>query len=882
MPPAAGVPLASFGEQSLCGKAPTIRQTEWQQAYDASQGSNPYPAPDNSQSSKGIRWETVMTPGKTAARMQEKAETPLPAGSSLTLPLPVRGADLTGPSQAPNMQPFSYFAQAGWRMPHSWSYPHNQQPVVPQYPPHLWKAQPLPPSQHPQPQPQAYKHRKPREPLGPRPQASSVLRPPPLPRVAPPLPRIVLPLVDGISDVDPPDPIVFQTLDLLVADLRRLLCTPHEEQPFYFRGTYSIVADPAIGHAARIISVAWALIRGTPVSFNAGLFEHGDRHDAVIRHLDERTAGSTSQGHGAAPVRALRAPAHDQRRARRLCAFARPPGPADRRGAATLPDVDVPGGRFLGDSTGGMEEESALSRMHRGLEILDIVELICEQVGTPTCGCTKRHLSALARTATIFHPALNILWRDQYTIKNVLRCMPDDLWDITNTGDIFDTVRIRLLRVITPSDWERPLFYLHRVKSFHMDDFFEDARFFEALSFCPPGEFIFPNLERLYWFPRPLESFHNVRMFLSPSIKQITLGSISTIPHLTVLSTLAVKCPSLVNITIYITTGIQGLSLPVVSRFIRSLGPIESLLVPALDEAAFAHLAQLPSLQSLSLSNPQTAENIPELPADAAAFESLTELTVSTMEYATALLAMMATRPFVALMVRRPSEAHTQATARQFYLTVAKHCSPSSLRRICIYGAEGNMDPLTANQIATCSAGGDILSPLFSFTNLVHVDLVHSAGWNLDNPTVLAMARAWPRIEYLALEAGDLRHIRSRVTLEGLSAFAKHCPNLRRLEMTLDATVRPTIRKNGKQERMSYAALTCLKVALSPIKGPRHAAKFLSAIFPLLVETPTSYDDLLRDLDEDDEEELEVADDVADNHFRWKKVEEYLHEFHHH
>lgn len=74
--------------------------------------------------------------------------------------------------------------------------------------------------------------------------------------------------------------------------------------------------------------------------------------------------------------------------------------------------------------------------MHRGLQILELIELICAQVGTdgvhPLSKDESRDLSVLARTSKAFlNPALNVLWRHQDTIVNLLKCMPADLWDIS-------------------------------------------------------------------------------------------------------------------------------------------------------------------------------------------------------------------------------------------------------------------------------------------------------------------------------------------------------------------------------------------------------------------------------------------------------------------
>jgi hypothetical protein len=39
-------------------------------------------------------------------------------------------------------------------------------------------------------------------------------------------------------------------------------------------------------------------------------------------------------------------------------------------------------------------------------------------------------LAALARTSTGFqHTALDALWRTQYTLMNLINCMPSDLWE---------------------------------------------------------------------------------------------------------------------------------------------------------------------------------------------------------------------------------------------------------------------------------------------------------------------------------------------------------------------------------------------------------------------------------------------------------------------
>ncbi|KAJ6587587.1 hypothetical protein DFH09DRAFT_909630 [Mycena vulgaris] len=142
--------------------------------------------------------------------------------------------------------------------------------------------------------------------------------------------------------------------------------------------------------------------------------------------------------------------------------------------------------------------------MHHALSILEIVEFICQQTSD-----SGRHLSVLARTSTIFqNPALNVLWAEQSTILNLLRCMPDDLWDISRTDYNPYITHIRLRRVITSTDWERPLLYSHRVRTFYMRRTCspESSDAFEALRLSLAGQYLFPSLQSFHWFP-PLELF---------------------------------------------------------------------------------------------------------------------------------------------------------------------------------------------------------------------------------------------------------------------------------------------------------------------------------------------------------------------------------------
>ncbi|KAJ7109555.1 hypothetical protein C8R43DRAFT_1139661 [Mycena crocata] len=506
--------------------------------------------------------------------------------------------------------------------------------------------------------------------------------------------------------------------------------------------------------------------------------------------------------------------------------------------------------------------------MHRGLEILEVVEMICAQVASetkdlyPLSKDAAHTLAVLARTSTTFlNPALDVLWRNQETLVNLLRCMPNDVWEINervgNRG-----LDIRLWRPIVSTDWERPLFYLHRVKSFHTAGFTQNIGFLDVLDISLPQEYIFPNLQKLDWYPHLHTAIRDTairqaRFFLAPRLTNLQLAPIVNISQLSILANLAIKCPSLTHVSIF-TQGFElgGLEIPAVSRFVGGLTRIISIDVPGLDESALDHLAQLPDVMSLRFRGRLKSSQSSRLPSSAhGGFPVLKTLSFifAALDSVGAILARSSNSPLKRLGISADCDQPTKNTARSFYATLAGHCS-------------------IAEQINMYSVGGDILHPLFSFTNLVSVKLWHPVGFDLDDATILAMASAWPQIENLSLTSSLSRHMPSRITHEGIYAFAQHCPSLRLLHITFDATLVPKGWNTG-ETRISQERLICIDVASSPVDRPRRVAKFMAAIFPNLRRICTLYEVVVGG---DDGEDVFVDPEVQAVHDLWKDVEEDL------
>ncbi|KAJ7166210.1 hypothetical protein C8R46DRAFT_1276087 [Mycena filopes] len=522
--------------------------------------------------------------------------------------------------------------------------------------------------------------------------------------------------------------------------------------------------------------------------------------------------------------------------------------------------------------------------MHRALHILEVVEMVCAQIPLRQ-DQSSPELARLARTSQLFlDPALNALWRHQRTLVNLLKVMPLGLWDIDEDREAsdencgirhLDVVSIHgaqlfranlsnstqtLLRAVISSDWDRFLLYARRVRSFVLDENLKTPEAYETLALRFPQQSILPHLEKLDWFPVIPNYFGYVRLFLTPTITNLHL-TIESFSDLTILSTAALTCPRLTEVGLGCISD-SGLAL--VSKFVCHLHHLESLVVGCLDEAAFSHIARLPNLRYLWLMSPASLRCIALKPdPHSPHFPVLRKLKLESIDEVHTLLAFLGKSSLVEMTIVGSSfpSPPTQSVSKQFYAALAQHCGPSSLQKLTLQNGYYSTSTPNAGQLDIYSVGGDALEPLLVFRNLVMLQLSHSAGFHLDD-----LASAWPRIEILQLRPHSSCRLPPRVTLEGVYAFAKHCPSLKSLTIAFDATTVPKIKINGKRLRVVQDRLELIDVAHSPIRKRRSVAKFLGAIFPSLHIISTSHDRY---------DEIEDAETVGRDKL-WMDVQDYL------
>ncbi|KAJ7788745.1 hypothetical protein B0H14DRAFT_3575900 [Mycena olivaceomarginata] len=249
-------------------------------------------------------------------------------------------------------------------------------------------------------------------------------------------------------------------------------------------------------------------------------------------------------------------------------------------------------------------------QQHRALTIPEIIGLICEHLEVLAephheGSGTRRNLedlAALARTCRDFeNPALDILWREQNTLANTLKCLPSNLWEETlvpNDGSYC----LRLTSAARGAEWDRPLAHARRVRRLILDEWsspyaFPDRDLLEIISSSLPQEYLFPNLRSIHLEPRDDEELSFIPLFAGPQLTDITLSVDMSASGILLLPTLDLRYQQLTTLCIETFPREPGVCAST-SKIALNLDRVEILALDKLDLAALKYLGQLPSLSN--------------------------------------------------------------------------------------------------------------------------------------------------------------------------------------------------------------------------------------------------------------------------------------------
>ncbi|KAJ7174785.1 hypothetical protein C8R46DRAFT_1252859 [Mycena filopes] len=325
-------------------------------------------------------------------------------------------------------------------------------------------------------------------------------------------------------------------------------------------------------------------------------------------------------------------------------------------------------------------------------------------------------------------------------------CMPVDLWAVDLRAWPKDN-KIRQLRAVQASDWDRLKLYLPRVKTLCSGmGGWDLSEIFPTLSVALP-QTLFCH-RNLHWRHTD-DEFHYVHLFLRPELTGIEIYPFpATAPSL--LPTLTATCPI-------------------------SSCPDSDL--PSLHASTLDHLSRPSTLTTLIL---HIAPTLPLALPGEPTFTSLRDLTLENAT-STTFFSLCSEAPVNTLHISTDTILLTAVDVHALLTSIPAGVAYASLTELTFTGYRSALD--TWNP-AVHLVPAKFLHPIFDFFNPTQLIFYAPIVFDLDDDTVSTLARSWPRLETLELGYPIRAHY-PRTTVGCLRSFAEHCPYLRDLKMVL-------------------------------------------------------------------------------------------------
>ncbi|KAI5893923.1 uncharacterized protein SCHCODRAFT_02501085 [Schizophyllum commune H4-8] len=489
--------------------------------------------------------------------------------------------------------------------------------------------------------------------------------------------------------------------------------------------------------------------------------------------------------------------------------------------------------------------------MHRALQIPELLSLICKYADS-------RSKADLAQTCRyLLEPVLDELWALQIADTAILGVLPPD--SIVTMEDE-DDVTLEFMRY-TPSDkeWDRIYYYTKRVRVLNVE--------LNQRNGCPPqfalsdnflrqwmkytrkrgiGLALYPNATDVYWTVEGPQSLQRDQMiWLPPGITCLTLDLKSLNKHsaLTLANALNPlarrKLASLRKLWIQ-QLMIRPMEMSALEPLMRSC--------PALNDVGFLNttpdcvrqLATFPNVRHLNIGNValygsrMNVRNRDDLPDHSRLDEGILSFWRQ----------LCSSLPLETLRVRyRPHALLPADVLVPFFQIFGQSLNPAlitSLRLIAL-SARTRSPAILSHAEIDHELTRDHIAPLMALRNLRELE-ISPRGWvNVDDADVLAFAQAWPHLEELRFSGRLSRtypphaenEIPIRTTMAALYALATHCPRLRVLELSFDAS---TVPPSPITTPVVQHALRELFLGGTEWQDSQRLAEFLLSVFPQLRE----------------------------------------------
>ncbi|KAK7000524.1 hypothetical protein R3P38DRAFT_2442578, partial [Favolaschia claudopus] len=388
-----------------------------------------------------------------------------------------------------------------------------------------------------------------------------------------------------------------------------------------------------------------------------------------------------------------------------------------------------------------------------------------------------RALAHLAITCREFSDcALDLIWAVQHDYRHLLSCLPTDTWTMDDRGQFHIHASLRA------EDWDRVLFYSHRIKELYdtksgcvrLHPSILDA----LLASLPPGPLL-PNIRALSCRSvTPL--FPHLATLVGRRLIEVQVELSDEKPWcLSAIHKIAATSPVLQRVLI---AGRSPQYMEWSMRFISTLDQLRSLSLDAIDATLYDHISTLERLESLSLHKLgsqilSSSTSLPHHPR----FPALRALHIATasIECVPIFLAAVNCSPLrMFTLVCRASVTGLGNNVPNVLAAIGAYSSPSHLTFLKIeLELDYRMGPIG-------NLTSDALRPLLRLSCLRHVELAYPGASLLDDAFIQCAAISWPTLEELSIQCISQG---LGLTLASLVSLAQHCRHLRSLALDVNA-----------------------------------------------------------------------------------------------
>ncbi|KAF9465162.1 hypothetical protein BDZ94DRAFT_1296673 [Collybia nuda] len=477
------------------------------------------------------------------------------------------------------------------------------------------------------------------------------------------------------------------------------------------------------------------------------------------------------------------------------------------------------------------------------IELIDLVFDHLEDTGRDETLVAFAYLARSCRAFT--EPALKRLWKVQTTLAPLIRCMPRELWVMSDDNKL--TFRFP----ITDADWTR--FDQYHTKIRHLgiashtkrsplETSHVESDVFRALVSYRPARNFLPNLQTWVFTDHSSKILPFIDAFIGPQLNEVTLEFSGTGPSREDELQVSISLVSLARIS----KNIQSLRIRGINRvyesfhnLVMNLSHLRCLTMDTieLDTDVLVHLGGLPSLQILSgIEFPSDTEYVKLFETDLGKFSCLSELGVTVHDYATL--------PALLDKIHRPlqhfsAENLDEETDYDLRINLLAHASMllHQYHRHSLETLNLDLDYWTAHaHIQNNQAVLDALRPLFTLSSLTHLNINSYFIESLEDSWISEAASAWPQLRRFSLHDPIQTDRAPIFTLAGLIPMLKQCVHLNFLSLQLELKPLDTIALEGI--RNTHITILYLD-RNSTVDYPYHVFRTLTSMFPNLRSVET-------------------------------------------